>query len=82
MASIKSSFFFLDPALICFSRAIASSIVEGTSYQTNIFQPYRLVKPAIAPVRCNQARCGKFDVTPTTKQSSAAGSFWIASLRS
>src|SRR5688572_16196014 len=37
--SISASFFFLDSPLICFSRAIASAMVECSSYQTSILHP-------------------------------------------
>jgi hypothetical protein len=65
IASMSTSFFVLDPPLICFSRAIASSIVECNSYQTSILHPYRFVKPPMMPVRCCQTLCGKLGVTPT-----------------
>ena len=37
--AVAFDFLFLDPPLICFSRAMASAIVECSSYQTSILHP-------------------------------------------
>jgi hypothetical protein len=47
VASISFSLSTLDPALICFSRRIASGIEACTSYQTSSLQPYLAVNPRV-----------------------------------
>jgi hypothetical protein len=63
-ASISASFFRRDPALICFSRAMAAAISSKTSKYTSRVHRYRLVKPRMTPDLCSWTRFARFDVTP------------------
>jgi hypothetical protein len=50
--SINHTFFSRLHRLICFSRAMASEALVKRSNQTNLPQPYALVKPSNLPSRC------------------------------
>src|SRR5260370_3290631 len=62
--SIKANFFAPLPALICFSRVMASIMVSCNSYQTQTLHPYLADKPFTSPSRCSKARRGRLAVTP------------------
>ena len=67
-ACIRSSFFYLLPALICFSLAIASSIIENDWYQTRILQLYFEVKLFLNSLfLCSRMRLGKLELSRYTK---------------
>lgn len=50
--------------LIAFSRCMAESMVECSSYQTNVCTLYLLVKPSTKSFLCSQTRLMRLDVTP------------------